>query len=104
MTCEEVRAKLSWYLDLELSYQESQAVREHLEHAFREDEPALLGLRLEDLEDDLLLLHGDQGLVAHAHLRGQAAEVGHAHQREVVDVQLVVVRGRDLRPRSPAGR
>ena len=37
--------------------EEAEAVGQHLEHAFREDEPALLGLRLEDLEDQLLLAH-----------------------------------------------
>ena len=37
--------------------QESEPVRQHLEHALREDEAALLGLRLQDLEDQLLLAH-----------------------------------------------
>ena len=37
--------------------QEAEAVRQHLEHPFGEDEAALLGLRLEDLEDQILLAH-----------------------------------------------
>jgi hypothetical protein len=37
--------------------QEPEAVRQHLEHAFGEDQPALLGARLQDLEDELLLAH-----------------------------------------------
>jgi hypothetical protein len=58
--------------------QETVAVLEDLQHALGEDQPALLGLRLHDLEDQLLLAHGrraadlerlgrrDQGLVVHA--------------------------------------
>ncbi len=50
MTCEEVRAKLSRYLDLELSYQESQAVREHL--AICEGCAARLG-ELREADDEI---------------------------------------------------
>ena len=37
--------------------QETEAVRQRFEHPFRENEAALLGARLEDLEDELLLAH-----------------------------------------------
>ncbi len=37
------------------SAQEAEAVRQHLENALREDEAEALGLRLQDLEDQLLL-------------------------------------------------
>ena len=44
--------------------QEAEAVGQALEHALGEDQAALLGLRLEDLEDQLLLAHAGGALDA----------------------------------------
>jgi hypothetical protein len=65
--------------------QEAEAVGQQLEHAFREDEAALLGLRLQDLEDQVLLAHaggaGDVEVLAHLRQRLDA------HVLERGDVQ-----------------
>ena len=37
--------------------QKSESVRQAFQHAFGEDQSALLGLRLQDLEDQFLLAH-----------------------------------------------
>src|SRR6185312_4836703 len=59
--------------------QEPEAVGQHLEHALGEDQAALLGARLENLEDQLLL--------------AQAADAGHVQLlgdlRELADAQVL---------------
>src|SRR5207237_369002 len=54
--------------------QEPEAVRQHLQHALGVDEPVLLGLRLEDLEDQLLLAQPAHAL--DVELAGDGVEVG----------------------------
>src|SRR5262249_56627150 len=56
--------------------QEAEAVGKDLEHALRVDETVLLGLRLEDLEDQLLLAQAAD--VLDVHLAGNGVEVGDA--------------------------
>jgi hypothetical protein len=74
--------------------QEAEAIGEHLEHAFREDEPALLGLRLEDLEDQFLLAHA--GRAGDIQVFGHLGQVLDAHLLELGDVEaglLALVQG-----------
>ena len=65
--------------------QEAEAVGQHLEHAFRENEAALLGLRLEDLEDQLLLAHA--GGAGDRHVLRDLRELLNAHVLQIGDVQ-----------------
>ena len=67
--------------------QEAEAVGQHLEHAFREDEAALLGLRLEDLEDQLLLAHA--GRAGDVQVLGDLRELLDAHVLQLGDVQAL---------------
>ena len=61
--------------------QESEAVRQHFEHALGEDQPALFRARLQDLEDELLLAHaGRAGDVEPLRDLGQGADA-HVLQR-----------------------
>ena len=60
--------------------QEAEAVGQHLEHAFREDQAALLGARLQDLEDQLLLAHA--GRARHVELLGDLGQRADAHVLE----------------------
>ena len=60
--------------------QEAEAVGQRLEHAFREDEAALLGARAQDLEDQLLLAHA--GGARHFQLLGDLRQLGDAHLLE----------------------
>ena len=71
--------------------QEPEAVGQDLEHAFREDEPALLGLRLEDLEDQLLLAHA--GGARHHQVLGDLGELLDAHLLQLGDVQPLLALG-----------
>ena len=64
--------------------EESEAVGEHLEDAFREDEAALLGAGAEDLEDELLFAH--PGGAGHFELLGDARQLGDAHLLEVTQL------------------
>ncbi len=57
--------------------QEAEAVRQHLQHAFREDETALLGPGAQDLEDELLFAH--PGGAGDVELPRHFGEGGHAH-------------------------
>src|SRR4030095_12736881 len=57
--------------------QEAEAVRERLEHTFREDVAALLGAHAEDLEDQLLLAHA--GCTGDLELFGDLRQGGDAH-------------------------
>ena len=75
--------------------QEAEAVGQHFEHAFREDEAALLGLRLQDLEDQLLLAHA--GRAGDGHVLGDLRELLDAHVLQIGDVQA------SRRPRPAAG-
>ena len=65
--------------------QEAEAVGQHFEHAFGEDEAALLGLRLEDLEDQLLLAHA--GRAGDVQVLGDLRELLDAHVLQLVDVE-----------------
>jgi hypothetical protein len=53
--------------------QEAEAVGQALEDAFEEDESALFGLGLEDLEDQLLF--AQSGGALHAHIFGDLVEL-----------------------------
>ena len=68
--------------------QEAETVRKHLEHSLGEDEPTLLGLCLQDLENQLLLAHsgraGDVQILRHL---GERAD---AHFLELADVERVL--------------
>ena len=65
--------------------QEAEAVRQHLEHALGEHEAAQLGLRLEDLEDQILLAHA--GGAGDVQILGDLGELLNAHVLQVVDVE-----------------
>jgi hypothetical protein len=74
--------------------QEAEAVGQDFEHAFREDEAALLGLRPEDLEDQLLLAHA--GRTGDLQILGHLGQVLDAHLLEFGDVEaglLALVQG-----------
>ena len=87
--------------------QEAEAVGQDLEHALGEDQPFLLRLRAQDLEDQLLLLHG--GGARDLERLGHLGQLGDAHLLERGQVQPVSLgRGRGLgcaggRP-APVGR
>ena len=82
--------------------QEPEPVGQHLEHAFREDEAALLGLRLEDLEDQLLLAHARRA--GDGHVLGDLGELLDAHVLQIGDVEPARLRGlRRLGRASGAG-
>src|SRR5204863_4951374 len=73
--------------------QEAEPVGQRLEHAFGENQPALLGAGLEDLEDQLLLAHA--GRARHVELLrdlGQRADA-HVLERREIDA-LYFFRGR----------
>ena len=78
--------------------QEAEPVGQHFEHAFREDEPALLGLRLEDLEDQLLLAHA--GGAGDVQVLGDLGELLDAHVLQLGDVQALAAAAR---PRPSRG-
>ena len=65
--------------------EEAEAVGQHLEHAFREDEAALLGLRLEDLENQLLLAHA--GRAGDVQVLGDLGELLDALVLQLGDVE-----------------
>ncbi len=77
--------------------QEAEAVGQHFEHAFREDEAALLGLRLENLEDQILLAHA--GGADDAPLLGDLRQLLDAQILEVGDLQRLRRGGCGLRAR-----
>ena len=77
--------------------QEAEAVGQHFEHAFREDEPALLGLRLQDLEDQLLLAH--PGRAADGQVLRDLRELLDAHVLQIGDVQPLAGPALSLRRR-----
>ena len=72
--------------------QEAEAVGQHFEHAFREDEAALLGLRLQDLEDQLLLAHA--GRAGDGQVLRDLRELLDAHVLQIGDVQALLRRRR----------
>ena len=74
--------------------QEAESVRQHFEHAFREDEAALLGLRLQDLEDQLLLAHA--GRAGDVQVLGDLRELLDALVFQIGDVQAAAVVARLL--------
>ena len=88
--------------------QEPEAVGQHFEHAFREDEPALLGLRLEDLEDQILLAHA--GRADDVLVLGDLRELLDAQILQIVQpaafraVASAACRASAARPRSRRGR
>ena len=61
------------------------ANRQDLEDALGENEPALLGLRLQDLKDQLLLAHA--GGAAHAQVLRHLRELLNAHVLQIGDIQ-----------------
>ena len=65
--------------------QEPEPVGQHLEHALGEDEAALLGLRLQDLEDQLLLAHA--GGAGDVQVLGDLGELLDAHVLQLADVE-----------------
>ena len=65
--------------------QEAEAVRQHFEDAFGEHEAAHLGLRLQDLENQILLAHA--GGAGDVQILGDLGELLDAHVLQVVDVQ-----------------
>jgi hypothetical protein len=67
--------------------QEPESVRERLEHALREDLPLLLGLRLEDGEDQILLAHA--GGVLDVHVFRQLGELVDLLLLELLDVEAL---------------
>ena len=71
--------------------QEAEAVGQDLEHALGEDQAALLGLRLEDLEDQLLLAHaGDAGDLEVAWRSWLSARDAHLLQLAEIEVSALV--------------
>ena len=81
--------------------QESEAVGQHLEHAFREDEAALLGLRLQDLEDQLLLAHA--GRAGDVQVLGDLRELLDALVFQIGDVEAAAAALRPLSGRLWCG-
>ena len=85
--------------------QEAEAVGQDLQHALREDQALLLGLGAQDLEDQLLLLHGrGAGDLQRLGHRGQLRDV---HLLEVGEVEAVarVLGGAAVgRTAGPVGR
>src|SRR5262249_516108 len=72
------------------------------EHTLGEDEAALLGLRLQDLEDQLLFAH--PGRAAHRQVLGDLGELLDAHVLQIGDAQTVASRrGRLWRRRVRVG-
>ncbi len=65
--------------------QEAEAVGQAFEHAFGEDQAALFGLRLQDLEDQLLLAQA--GGAWHAHVLGDLVQVLDAHVLELHQIE-----------------
>ena len=78
--------------------QESEAVRQHFEHALGEDQPGLLGAGAEDLEDQLLLAHaGGAGDLE------VARNLGERDGRQILERREVEGLGRCLSPAFAAG-
>ena len=65
--------------------QEAEAVRQAFQHAFGEDQAALLGLGLQDLEDQLLLAQA--GGAGDVHVLGDLVELLDAHVLQLDQVQ-----------------
>ena len=65
--------------------QEAEAVGQAFEHAFGEDQAALFGLGLQDLEDQLLL--AQSGGARHAHVLGDLVELLDAHVLQLDQVE-----------------
>src|SRR6185436_16078069 len=84
--------------------EEAEAVGQHFEHALGEDEAALLGPRLQDLEDQLLLAHA--GRARHVELLGDLRERPDAHvlERREIDALYLFRRAAAAVPgTSPGG-
>ena len=71
--------------------QEPEAVGQRLEHAFGEDQAALLGAGLQDLEDQLLLAHA--GRARHVELLGDLGERADAHVLERGEIDALYLFG-----------
>ena len=69
--------------------QESESIGQAFEHAFREDEAALFGLRLEDLEDQLLL--AQPGGAGDAQILGNLVELLDTHILELDQIERAVL-------------
>src|SRR2546428_8318939 len=83
--------------------QETEAVGQDLEHALAADEAVLLGMRLQDGEDELLLAHGGRAL--DVHVLGDGRELGDLlvlQRLEIEGAGLFGRRGLRLRPNRGA--
>ncbi len=75
----------AWQIVVLGSAEEAEAVGQAFEHAFGEDQTALFGLGLEDLEDQLLLAQA--GRSGDSHVLGDLVELLNAHILEFDQVQ-----------------
>ena len=80
---------------------EAEAVGQHLQHAFREDEAALLGLCLQDLKDQLLLAH--PGRAGDRHVLGDLRELLDAQVLQIGDVEAFARSVEAARARCSSG-
>jgi len=69
--------------------EETEAVGQDLQHALGEDQAAFLGLRLQDLEDQLLLAHA--GNAQDAEILGDAGELADGHLLQHRDIECLLV-------------
>ena len=69
--------------------QESESVRQAFQHAFRKNEPALLRLRLQDLEDQFLLAQARRS--GDAQILGDLVELLDAHVLELHQIERAVL-------------
>src|SRR6185369_689114 len=67
--------------------QEAEAVRQHLEDALGKDEAALLGLRFQDLKDQILLPHASRA--GDGEILRDLGELLNAHVLQIGDVQTL---------------
>src|SRR6202034_4503444 len=69
--------------------EKAESIGQTFEHAFGENEPALFGLNLQDLEDQLLLAEPREAL--HAKILGDLIELLDAHVLELHQIQRATV-------------
>ncbi len=75
----------AWQVVVVRRAEKAEAVGQHFEHALREDEAALFGLRLQDLKDQLLLAH--TGGASDIHILRDLCELLNAHVLQIGDVE-----------------
>ena len=81
--------------------QKAEAVGQAFEHAFREDQAALLRLHLQDLEDELLFAESGEAL--DAQIFGDLVELLDAHVLQLHQIESVAAILLALRGGAPAG-